>query len=537
MAISKLKIKNFKCFKNWFTIDFKKGINVLVGNNGAGKTTILEAINLALTGFYHGKNIKNELSQYLFNNDIVNEYLKKVNEGNVVELPEIIIEVYFDETVNEFLGDGNTENSTDQSGISLSISFDERYISEYKTLCSKWITSLPIEYYEVNMISFARENITPRNIPVKSALIDTTSYTPINGSDIYISRIIKNLLEENEIIDVSQAHRLMKDTFSKNKGIESINKKLTNSIQNELTIGVDFGTRNSWENSLVTKLSGVPYNNIGKGNQCIIKTQLALSDKKIKDRQLILVEEPESHLSYSNLNIILNSMNESNDKQIIITTHSSFVLNKLGLENLILINKNQTLRLSELSRDTTKFFKKVSGYDTLRLLLSSKSILVEGDSDELIVQRAYMDSHNGKLPIYDGVDIIAVGTSFLRFLEIAEILNLSVSVITDNDGDIEKLKSKYRNYLNENSYDNIVICFDDEVHNYNGNLKEYNFNTLEPCLLRANNVLVMNEVLGKNYVNEDELLGYMKNNKTEVALSIFESKITIKYPEYIKKGL
>ena len=129
MAISKLKIKNFKCFKNWFTIDFKKGINVLVGNNGAGKTTILEAINLALTGFYHGKNIKNELSQYLFNNDIVNEYLKKVNEGNVVELPEIIIEVYFDETVNEFLGDGNTENSTDQSGISLSISFDERYTS------------------------------------------------------------------------------------------------------------------------------------------------------------------------------------------------------------------------------------------------------------------------------------------------------------------------------------------------------------------------------------------------------------------------
>lgn len=41
-----------------------------------------------------------------------------------------------------------------------------------------------------------------------------------------------------------------------------------------------------------------------------------------------------------------------------------------------------------------------------------QAILVEGDSDELIVQRAYMDSHRGKLPISDGIDIISVGISF-----------------------------------------------------------------------------------------------------------------------------
>lgn len=91
MSISKLKIKNFKCFSDWFTINFDKGINILVGNNGSGKSTILEAINLVLTGTYHGKSIRNELSQYLFNKDIVDSYVDTINRGEIIAPPEIII--------------------------------------------------------------------------------------------------------------------------------------------------------------------------------------------------------------------------------------------------------------------------------------------------------------------------------------------------------------------------------------------------------------------------------------------------------------
>lgn len=48
-----------------------------------------------------------------------------------------------------------------------------------------------------------------------------------------------------------------------------------------------------------------------KENQCIIKTQLALSDHKIENRQIILLKEPECHLSYSNLNTLLDKVNGS----------------------------------------------------------------------------------------------------------------------------------------------------------------------------------------------------------------------------------
>ena len=48
-----------------FELELNQGINILVGNNESGKSTILEAIHLALTGIYNGHGIHNELSSYL----------------------------------------------------------------------------------------------------------------------------------------------------------------------------------------------------------------------------------------------------------------------------------------------------------------------------------------------------------------------------------------------------------------------------------------------------------------------------------------
>lgn len=81
MAISRVKIDNFKCFNGLFEIKLNKGLNILVGNNETGKSTILQAIHVALTGFYEGRNIRNELSQYLFNREVVESYFNSVNNG------------------------------------------------------------------------------------------------------------------------------------------------------------------------------------------------------------------------------------------------------------------------------------------------------------------------------------------------------------------------------------------------------------------------------------------------------------------------
>ncbi len=51
MQIDNLYIENFKRFSK-ISIDFEPGVNLFVGENSSGKTTILEAVNVAMGGFF-----------------------------------------------------------------------------------------------------------------------------------------------------------------------------------------------------------------------------------------------------------------------------------------------------------------------------------------------------------------------------------------------------------------------------------------------------------------------------------------------------
>lgn len=546
MIIKKIKIENFKCFNGEFVLELSSGINILVGNNEAGKTTILEAVHLALTGLLSGRYIKNELTQYLFNNEIVKQYINGLEQGKNPDLPYILIEIYISGVDVALLnGDGNSERVNDY-GISFRIAFDDKYLAEYEQLIKKGdIKTLPIEYYDIFWSTFAREPITSRSIPLKSALIDSSSNRYQNGSDIYISRIVRENLEPEDIVEVSQAHRNMRESFMNSPSIKTINERIqetANLTGKKVELSVELLSKNAWENSLMTYLDDVPFHQIGKGEQCIVKTELALGHRKAKEATVLLIEEPENHLSHSKLNQLLYKIQRSQrDKQILISTHSSFVANKLGLDNLILLHDKRSLRLNDLDETTNDFFQKIAGYDSLRLILCKKAILVEGDSDELVVQKAYMNANNNRLPIEDEVDVISVGTSFIRFLEIAEILNKPVAVVTDSDGDVEAIKNKYEKYLGDNAKPQIQICFDHTVDS--GELvigkgkRPFNYNTLEPKLLKVNKLKKLNTIFGTDYKMDDEMHKYMKNQKTECALKIFDTDESIIFPEYILQAI
>lgn len=65
MKITKTVIKNYRLFSDPVTIDFPSTYTSLVGKNGNGKTTVLEAINLA-TSFYF---VESKISEDDFNDD------------------------------------------------------------------------------------------------------------------------------------------------------------------------------------------------------------------------------------------------------------------------------------------------------------------------------------------------------------------------------------------------------------------------------------------------------------------------------------
>jgi len=541
MKIAKVKITNFKCYEETFTLTLNEGLNVIVGANESGKTTILEAIHLALTGLLHGRLLKNDLTSYLFNLAAQTKYVQSLRTASPLPPPAITIELFFSGASNELAeleGDGNSEKAK-CSGVVYKIEFDEEnYKGPYEELLKAGaLNAIPVEYYKTTMRSFARSGITARNIPIKSALIDSSSTRLQNGSDVYVSRIIRDVLEEKERASISQAHRKLKEAFVADPNLMLINERITLAAKiskKAISISVDLSSQTAWESSLMTYIDLIPFQYIGKGEQCVIKTKLALSAKKHAEATAILLEEPENHLSHTRLNeLIADLTDQHGQKQIIMSTHSSFVANKLGLDHLIVLRGGEVVRISELR--ASDFFKKLAGYDTLRLALANRAILVEGDSDELVVQRAYMDSNGGRLPIQDGIDVISVGTAFSRFLELANALNISVAVVIDNDGDTAAIEKKYAAYKGSGT---VKICFDPIVDTGSLTIKDkpFNYNTLEPKLLKANDRATLNAILGTSAETDDELHIHMRANKTESALAIFNSTIKIIYPNYIREA-
>lgn len=53
MYLKKVKIENFRAISN-LELHFKNGVNLLIGDNGAGKTSILEALSVGLAGYLIG---------------------------------------------------------------------------------------------------------------------------------------------------------------------------------------------------------------------------------------------------------------------------------------------------------------------------------------------------------------------------------------------------------------------------------------------------------------------------------------------------
>ncbi|MCD4794848.1 MAG: AAA family ATPase [Bacteroidales bacterium] len=76
MKIQKLQLENFRGFKGKHEIEFKPDVNVFVGINGAGKTTILDAISFFFKRFISKLTIEDKL---LIQNEDINVYN---NEGN-----------------------------------------------------------------------------------------------------------------------------------------------------------------------------------------------------------------------------------------------------------------------------------------------------------------------------------------------------------------------------------------------------------------------------------------------------------------------
>lgn len=531
MIFNKLVIKNFKKYE-MLELDLNNDLNILVGDNDAGKSTILEAIALATTGRFGGRHFEDFLSNDIFNYNQREKYLESLSK-EPIEPPEILIELYSDAAADSRFKGRNNSLCQDVAGIKYSIVFNKEHSDTYKTLIEKQpIDYVPLDFYRYEWQFFSNAAVSSYINPIVATVIDTAQ---VNNSIIgsYVGSEINASLSDKEKIELGVAHRDARGRFANDQVLENLNiqiKQKTKFKDKKVAISLMNTTLDGWQKELSLSVDDITFSFSGRGTQSTIKTNLALG--RIPDNKSItlLIEEPENNLSHTNMHkLVSDIIKDSTGKQIFIATHSSLIANRLGLDKVIFFTKDKQERLSNLDSETSDYFKKLPGYDTLRFVMASKVILVEGPSDELIVQAAYIKA-NEKPPIEDGIDIISVlSLAFKRFCDISVLLEKKIAIVTDNDGSIEKkIKNKYNKY-NEKIQSGLISIF------YEKNEK---LHTLEPSFVNANSSKLgkLLTIIGlPPTTTKDDLIANMKNNKTEWALKILQKYKDVEYPTNINE--
>lgn len=522
-------------------INVNEGFNIFVGNNDSGKSTLLEILQILIGGKINNNFFDRQLKASFFNYDVRSAFKEKLAHlENIEELPCIILEAYFtsDGENSEYKGTNN-QLGEDCPGIRMAVEFNPDYAKIFiDMLKAGEVYDIPVEFYKVSWKDFGDNPIVFRSFPIRVSIIDTTQKDYSSAVNKFINSRVSSNLSADEKTHLARAYRNMKNEFNNNENVIRLNERVTEEEQlddKKIKFGMREEVLDAWMNEVSIDVENIPFEDIGFGTQNLIKMELVFREKNEKSN-VILFEEPENNLAFGNMSRLISKIIHDESKQVFISTHSSYVANKLGLKNIILLYNGKTSQLTDVDPDTMNFFMKLPGYNTVRFLLADKVILVEGPTEELIIQRAYKDQHD-KLPIENGIDVITINSlAFKRYCDLALLVKKPLNIVSDNDGDIQNnIISKYKGYSDEHG-DLIKVFYE----------KNEDFHTIEPSVLDVNStdsgtLIKFKRVISKNNSmltkNNDELIDFMTNNKAEWGLRVFDSSESIEYPKYIKDAI
>lgn len=550
MLVESLHLLNFKKFKDQ-TFEFNDDVNIFVGDNNAGKSTILEALEIALNFQHRGRPFNNEFSPDLFNSEAVAAFL--ASSMAPADLPVLVVEAYM-KMVPDYRGTNNSLLK-DAQGVQVRASFDPDFTDAYLDYLAAGtpLTSIPVEFYKVEWMDFSWSVIKPMTKQFRALYIDPTRIHPTFGKNQYISNVLNTALKKDEEYRLSLNYRETLQSFNETDEVKTVNRDLDSDnkiTEKKLTIAANTMPVGALQNGLQLEVDAVPFHMIGKGEQSKVQIKLALHNKS-KDIDLVMMEEPENHLSHVELSRLVQDIEDQRDaKQLFLTTHSSYVLNKLSIDKICLLH-NSYKRLHLLDKEVVKMLKRLPGYDSLRVALSKKVVLVEGPSDELILKKIYKDKNGGRLPEQDGIDIIVVrGVGFKTFIEIGKEIGTAVNVLRDNDGDyahnIVEAQKEYAAFPNIKLISSAVNS-------------EF---SLEPALIAANAAsekelvafakIVLSTMTYNLFIAEPTfdkkhafIIGWFKSadgdgkgkKKVDSAIRVFETAQPFKYPGFLDEVL
>jgi len=451
MYLSQVKIWNFRKYgesiddKESLIVNFKKGLNLIVGENDSGKTAIIDAIKIVL-GAQSFDNIRLD----------ENDFYRR-EDGTRVEW--LKIECTFDDLSDIESGRFLEWIELDDAGNpSLKVRIIAR-MKDNKIIVKK---TGGREGVDINFEASECLRITYLK-PLRDA---ENELSP--GYRSRFAQVLKNypVFKTNSKDEKHPLEEIMKDANDKidkyftehieveEKGEDPANIITTINGTLESFLGIDKEKYDAKINISSMELSRIlsrlslvlDDNKIGLGtlNQLYMAMELLLLEVKEENDEfgLALIEEIEAHIHPQAQLRVIKHLENTSKSQMILTTHSITLASVVKLKNLIICRDNKAYSLSDkytsLSKGDYEFLERFLDSTKANLFFAKGVIFVEGDAENILIPT--IAEIIGK-PLYKyGVSIVNVGNvAFLRYSNIfvrknrEGTIGIPTSIVTDLD--------------------------------------------------------------------------------------------------------
>ncbi|HDR7255888.1 TPA: AAA family ATPase [Bacillus pacificus] len=463
MFFKEIKIWNFRKFgeggagEPGLQLQLHKNFNLLIGENDAGKSAIIDAIHFTL-GTISSENLR-----------IVEEDFF-VNDQEEIS-NEMKIECIFAD-LNE-----------DEAGVFLEwLSFNE--VNEYELIVRLTAKRIKNELTGERIEKFIKAG--PINADFR---LEGTAREVIKATYLKPLRDAKNELKpgfKSRLAQILKGYSSFKVTAGSQHDLEDIVEETNQKIEEYFTTPTDGKTIIGEISNYLDEFFNIPLNGKetykpkfqvapAKLNDILRKLSLDLDDKVsglgslnllfiaaemllLNDRMeigpnLTLIEEIEAHLHpQAQLRLIKYLQKRLEDGseykgQFILSTHSTTLAASASLEHIILIHENKAYPMghnnTSLEKQDYEFLERFLDATKANLFFAKGVIFVEGDAENLLLPML-AELINRPLHRY-GVSIVNIGnTAFKRYAKIFSrstqwlekgnpTLNMPVSIVTDVD--------------------------------------------------------------------------------------------------------
>ena len=420
MYLEKLKLHNFRCYEK-LEIDFNRQLTVLVGKNGSGKTTVLEAIAIALGTWFVGFNIVNAKGINKRTDPLRKAYQIGATDDVQTQFP-VEIEAW-----------GKIEESKDQilhwkrelyTPTGTMTTKDAKEIVEYAAEYQKAISEGRTDIYLPMVAYYGTGRLWDYHRQKRTDVFKVSSRT--NG---YIDCLdgtanVKLMMDWFQIMTINKYQR-QEENLESNPELDTVylamEKCLTNlSGYSDVKIRYNMGTQelDVYYSEQDKQRMRIPLNQLSDGYKGMISLvadiayRMATLNPQLgtevlsKGDGVVLIDEVDLHLHPAwQQKVIYNLMNIFPKVQFIVSTHAPAIISSVKTDKLrILSNKEVCMTANQVyGKDVNSVMKEIMGvndrpdqfvelFEKFYRLLSEKKYDEAGAVlDKLDEERGYHD--------------------------------------------------------------------------------------------------------------------------------------------------